>query len=583
MSGQMPVSDVLRAAGFDTLGNDPPMEAIGSVLRALGGLLNGADPLDRELVRAAAFKRLRGVGIHAPAKMLDAALKQPEADDPDTVGAYDEPPEVVDVVDAGEAGLAFVVVNRGEVEVVDEWQGVSPWPRDKLPYKESIPHVMDYQAAVDAGAMPVADELAARIKGAVVLPNPQQAWAYLLAAWDHGTYLLSSFDYFPLLLLEGPPERGKTRLAKFITYASRRGYYTATPRGPTLVRDRAFHQATLMVDVEDLKRVLERGGELADLLLASFERGAQVRLVVRPDAAPEDMMESYAAYGATLLLSNKAVRTESPLASRCIRIALPEAGTADVPPSARPEDLLDLRAKMIAWAARIRAGGVELPEVEVPFRGRLRDMALPLLRVLKLIAPDHVDEVINLLQAMDASRRADSLRSWEARVAIAITAAKDKVAAGRLYLYDLVPIVNDGLSEAEHLDERQIGTARRQLGLIGGKGGDPPRAFITWPGDEVVDALRERYSPLEDPGRSEGSEGTEGTGSAGGPPDLPTSGKVGRVGRDENRSPTTNPSDLSNPSAPLQDPVAGYACTDCGADVGRPGIRCARCEYRKAS
>jgi hypothetical protein len=585
-----PVSDLLRACGFDTLGQDPPPEAVENVLVTLAGMLNGASPLHRELVREAALKKLKAAGILAPGRVVDAALAPPEPDGVNLPTISTEPPEIVDVVDAGEeAGLAYVVADRGSISVVDEWQGMRPWPRERIPY-EPIPHVADFQAAVDAGAFPVAHELADRLLRAVVLPTPRRAWAYLLAAWDHGTYLLEFHDYYPLLLLEGPPERGKTRLGKLLTYAARRGYYTPTPRGPTLVRDRSFHSATLMIDVEDLGRVLERGGELADLILASFERGARVRLVVRPDAPPEHQMESYSAYGPTILLTNRPMRAESPLASRCIRVPLPEAGTTEVPPATRPDDVAELRARMVAWAARIRAGGAELPEVEVPFRGRLRDMALPLLRVLKLIAPDHVDEVVELLTKMDENRRSESARFWEARVAVALWEARDRVEGGRLYVKVLTEVVNEGAEETDRLTPQQVGTARRNLGLTGGKGGDPPGAYVVWPGDEAARALHNRYAPPPDGSDPEGSEGSEGTVEPQRISGLPTSKEVGRVGREEagrvgrvgrvgNPHQDFIPADPADASGPLQAPARGV-CPDCGADIGPTATICAACRGR---
>src|SRR6185295_15720086 len=107
------------------------------------------------------------------------------------------------------------------------------------------------------------------------------------------------------------------------------------------------------LDVEDLPRTIERGDYLGDLLLASYERGGQVRRCTRPDAPPPEQAECLPAYGATIPLTNKPVRDDSPLASRCIRVPMPEAGGRTVPDGLSPEDALALRARIVAWAARL--------------------------------------------------------------------------------------------------------------------------------------------------------------------------------------------------------------------------------------
>ena len=119
----------------------------------------------------------------------------------------------------------------------------------------------------------------------------------------------------------------------------------------------------------------------------------------------------------------------------------------------------------------MQADGTQLPELEVSLRGRARDLALPLLRVLAMVAPGELEPVAALLAHVDADRRAEAGRSWEARVALALPEAQNLVEAGRLYIKDLAGPVNDGQLESEQLTPQQIGTARRALGLRGGSGG----------------------------------------------------------------------------------------------------------------
>ena len=59
--------------------------------------------------------------------------------------------------------------------------------------------------------------------------------------------------------------------------------------------------------------------------------------------------------------------------------------------------------------------------------------------------------------------------------------------------------VNKGRDENEKLTPANVGTARRKLGLSGGKGGATGTAYVIWPGDEEVEALYDRYSSPEPP------------------------------------------------------------------------------------
>src|SRR5262249_60878097 len=65
--------DTLRA-GLDELGARPPAEVLHERLQALADGLGGVDPLVRELVRAETIARLTQLGVHTPARLVDAAL-----------------------------------------------------------------------------------------------------------------------------------------------------------------------------------------------------------------------------------------------------------------------------------------------------------------------------------------------------------------------------------------------------------------------------------------------------------------------------------------------------------------------------
>lgn len=76
----VPVEDVLGGFGLGSLDKGVPISSIEEALRKLGEKVVGADPLHRASVREAAIKRLKEVGIGAPALMVDAALGRARED-----------------------------------------------------------------------------------------------------------------------------------------------------------------------------------------------------------------------------------------------------------------------------------------------------------------------------------------------------------------------------------------------------------------------------------------------------------------------------------------------------------------------
>jgi hypothetical protein len=492
------------------------------------------DPLRQETLREGAVQALKAVGIRSPGRIVDAALQQ-------SVGA-----ETTAMVGTIGPGIVDVVADGGAVAVVSP-TGISeehrvPWALTSLPWRP-IPTRAGVEAAIKNGAPAPLDALRRLLTERVVLPKPTGPWASLLAAWILGTYLLHRFTYWPLLLLEGPPERGKTRAGKAIIFPSFRGSFTPSPTPAVLFRDRAYHRVSLLLDVEDLPGALERS-DLGDLILNSFERDGTVRRTTRPDAPPQEQVEEFRTYGATVLVTNKPVKDHAPLRSRCIRVPMPEAGAVVVPDAVIPEEVVELRARIMAWASKVME--TPLPEVDVPFTGRMRDLATPILRVLALVDPDAVDHVVELLEDMDKDRRQEASRSWEARVGVALWDARKKVEGGRLYLEDLLPYVNEGFPEGDHLTTQNIGIARRALGLRSGRGGARGTTYIHWPGEEEAKLIHDRYSP-EGPEKPSGSSGSSGIVAGEQVSAMNTLNTLGRVFSPERPCPTR---DTEHPEHP---------------------------------
>lgn len=503
-----PIRDRMQRLGLLNLPEGaPPDEWLAPVQRWAASLdgSHARRAAERERVQSI----LEEIGVNAPGRVVKGALEDvTDGNAPDSVAS--DPTfgdRIVDIVRDGDE-LRWLTAEDGSVEVEEEVEGRPPWRQGALPWK-AVPDADRVVQHLDAGAEAPFQDIAAFIRGRVVLPDPQVPWSCLLAAWTLGTYLLPEFAYFPVILLQGPPERGKTRLGKAILWPSYRGYFTASPTAATVFRDRAFHRCTLMLDVEDVEEVLDHS-DLGDLILQGFERGGVVRRCTHPDAEPRDQIETFAAYGATVLTSNEPIRADRPLASRCIPVRLPEARDAEVPDAATPEDAADLRAQATAWAASFRAWGDSLPEADLDLAGRMADLSRPLVRVVRGTAPEAAEGVVRLLHRLDRERRQETAESWEARVALALWDAfqAGEVQNGRVYVEDVQQYANDGRPEEEHLTAQQVGTARKKLGLRKGRGGSRAKTYIRWPGEDEAEQLRNRYTPSPPPSAEDGEKGS---------------------------------------------------------------------------
>lgn len=420
------VQVILLAAGVSTLGANPPADAVLRTLERLGERLKGEDPLIVEMCRQAAVATFKlGDYVDAPARLVDAALKttpkKEEENEYVTYGTTQGGAVIIDIVQRGR-NLEWVTARPGggRVRIVETVSERVKWPRHTLPW--AIPSVEQVQKAIDLGARPPFEELVFLFKRCVVLPEPQDSYADLLAAWVLGTYRLDEFSYFPELLLEGEPVRGKTRLGKAVIFTAFRGMVTPSPTPAVIFRQRARHRIGLFLDVTDLPGLLYRNPEILNLVLHGFERGGVVSRVTRFDAPPPEQIENFAAYGPTILATNKPIEDESALVSRCIRIPMPEAGRRKVPDALRGDArvTLAIRAQCVAWAAQAVADGKTLPPPWRAFEGRLHDLGTPLLRVLKAVCPEALPGFIKLLGAGAEAQKKEVSGSPVARFGAAL-------------------------------------------------------------------------------------------------------------------------------------------------------------------
>jgi len=100
----------------------------------------------------------------------------------------------------------------------------------------------------------------ARGRPYLILPEPQGVWALFCTLWVLAI-TSRTVGVFPTILLEGPTERGKSRLGKALIALARRGMVSPSVTPATLFRMAEFHLFTLFVDVKDVPALMKPGSD----------------------------------------------------------------------------------------------------------------------------------------------------------------------------------------------------------------------------------------------------------------------------------------------------------------------------------
>jgi hypothetical protein len=232
-----PVQDMLRAAGFRNLGENPPPDAVGAVLRNLAGQLNGADKLQCQLVRMGAIAALKEAGVQGGAAMFDASLSEPGAA----------------LADGGGQGKVLALSDP------------EPWPE-----------------AVEGPAL--MDELVGTFGRFMVLPDDG---AHVVGAlWALHTHAHDAARVSPILAITSPEKRcGKTTLLTLLSGLTRRPLPASNITTAVVYRAVEKYRPTLLIDEADT--FLKEREELRGVLNSGHSRAfAQVLRNVGDDHEP---------------------------------------------------------------------------------------------------------------------------------------------------------------------------------------------------------------------------------------------------------------------------------------------------------
>src|SRR5712692_11191603 len=245
---------------------------------------------------------------------------------------------------------------------------------------------------------------------------PSDAHYKLLAGFDFHTYILDfpEVTHSPELVFDAVAERGKSRTGKAITYVAMRGLRTETLREANIFRWSEDLGATLFFDVFTLWKKVERE-KSEDILLNRFEKGAKAARVLYPEKGRFEDTRYFDIFGSTIIATNESVHKT--LDTRCLTTnMLPAKKRYDSEPTS--ELGLPLRERLVAW--RAHRLGKPLPEVQKAYAGRFGDITLPLLKIVRLVAPKEEQELRDLFATMEKGRLNEKSRTLEGDILTAL-------------------------------------------------------------------------------------------------------------------------------------------------------------------
>ncbi|MBI3798213.1 MAG: hypothetical protein HY268_14765 [Deltaproteobacteria bacterium] len=290
---------------------------------------------------------------------------------------------------------------------------------------------------------------------------PTEAHYDLLTVFTLHTYTLDfpEVTHSPELVLDAVPERGKSRTGKAITHVAMRGLRTETLREANIFRWSEDLGATLFFDVLNLWKKAERE-KSEDLFLNRFEKGARAARVLNPEKGRFEDTRYFDIFGATIIATNESVHKI--LDTRCLTISMPPAKKRfDTEPT--PELGLPLRERLLAW--RAHRMGKSFPEMQKAYGGRFGDITLPLLKILRLVAPDNEQRLQELFAGMEKGRLNEKSRTLEGDILTAMLALELEVINGKLTLKRVTDKVNEGRPEKEAITPRFVSPRLRSLGF----------------------------------------------------------------------------------------------------------------------
>jgi putative DNA primase/helicase len=324
------IQEVIAGCGGETLGQNPPLEAVERFLQDLSTHAAAAAPLRRELLREAARQLLTRAGIRLAAAMIKAAF-----------GTKGSDPEEED----GLQGRALVLSDA------------DPWPEP-----------------VDGNAL--VSDLMQTLTRFLVLP---EGAALALALWTLHAHTHAIASVSPILALWSPEKRcGKTTTLYLLGALVPRPLSTANISAASVFRAIDKHRPTLLIDEADT--FLEFNDELRGVLNSGHSRAGA--LVIRT-AGDDHEVRTFSTWAPKVIA--KIGKLHGTLADRSVGVKLSRRAPTEIVERLRLDrlhELEHLRQKAARWADDAKPDLLAAdPEVPEALHDRAADNWRPLLAI----------------------------------------------------------------------------------------------------------------------------------------------------------------------------------------------------------
>ena len=393
--------------------------------------------------------------------------------------------DLVDIAEDEDGDVCYLILKNGILlsardYVIDKQVVVPP---DKIHIPFSLPSAAAILNAYKAEDKNLFQDVQSYLRRFSSLTEPQvlicALYVFLSYLQDH-----PEIYYLPELLFHAVPERGKSRTGKALIYICYRGIHLAELREVNIFRFSENFGATLFLDVMNLWKKAEKS-ESTDIMLCRYEKGQRCARVLNPDAGAYKDMKYFNIYGPTIIATNEPL--SHILDTRCIPIIMENVpGQYENP---KPNRGIDLKARLIAWRARMISS--ELPKVAYDDRiaGRMWDISEPLLQVCMMLQPDQYDALVDALISVSQSRKEDKLMTFDGQI---VSIIKDLFDENGTEFGDcnienkaILPRINSEIpDEKRHKTAHWLGYKLKALGLRRNKKRDG--AYIKINADELA-------------------------------------------------------------------------------------------------
>ena len=302
---------------------------------------------------------------------------------------------------------------------------------------------------------------------------PRPEYYDLFVLWTFHNHSLEKVDFSPILYFLGLPEKGKSRTLKALTYSAYRGLRKISITDAGIVRDSTNLNATLLLDMMDLWKKVDKSGS-EDVFLNRPERGATVSRVNRPEKGPFLDTDYFDVFVATTFATNEVINDI--LETRAIPIIMKNS-KRKFPARLTPKLGLPLRERLIAWRATTYYQ--RLPQKEAIARGRLGDITLPLYELSLVVSPHKTELFKKLVEDIKNSKRKDRSEGENGEVLKAVIAEREMVKNSLIKNTFILNKFNEDKGDREKWTAKRMANRLKTMGF-GAATWEDSSAAILW-------------------------------------------------------------------------------------------------------